>query len=1028
MASRPGLARATLDSVWIQIQNNRVSTTDDRISFVPPASLSTIFTPSAIAACVAELSCAAEDRLGLANAIRRGGIPTFAVLVWISKPDLVVLFRRKQCLDRLPLDDKTAEDAAGEYAPTFLERQWEFLPYHFQPGQDVEIKPKVILPFIRDLGPLTPGSFGNIQLLEIHPSLQDFVQRAGEQVIVVRKTLRPDAYISPESQLTAFINEKRCLRLINHPPHPNIVPLLTAYTHSNNYYLLFPRLDMDLRSFLSRPEPFGEFSQRFTFFSALHGLAAALERAHVIRVSDDGQDFDGFGYHHDLRPANVLVSRETFLLADFGMGKAREGQDLSTTRFKAWTSDYIAPESMDENSNPLDIGRPADVWAFGCLVCEVMVYAYLGVERLSAFRVERNVLRSPLSFQTDPMFYDGGGNLKMVVKEWVDLIATTERRPSLGEALRDLVRSILTPLDTRPKIARVRLSLAHLSLKAHFFAVLESFDKVIDLDGGVLRPGSSMKLWFERERLHAFGSVLCLLSSAADEASTNFAGCFGSECVNTLLELFRMFPQEPKSRVESETPQSQPPDGLQQLQRSQSCETLTVAATDAPNERIQLDADARLLTQKLWDLLPEVASRRAERAWIKLMLDKTDSVGDLDRIESTLASQRPISYQQGAALAMMKKIRLEIQNTTSSREEPTNVEIPDDRIPIPDAKPTYRHEMGIDKDEKPVLIESIFYDESWENIPPKERTLVMSYKAMGLNPRPQLPGLCLLECLGFFETGRDSGRKGFSFVYQVPGSTTSLDATAAPGTSQCGLMTLNRLLVASAKQPRENQHTSQPSLEDKFQLASALATFLASFHSTGWLHENLHSNNIVFFGTPPGLDEKGISAPTSSLLRAPFVVGLNRSRPGGDAWHTQGLTGHDRAFGDYRHPAYEATGHFRATYDYYTLGTVLLEIGLWSRLTSIAGRDENRRLTPKQLQEQLLARYVPRLGPRMGKTYRDVVEVLLSDRLDPEPDQEMPNAAREGQAYSAFLELVVEPLERLASGMVMASLATVTIV
>jgi hypothetical protein len=52
----------------------------------------------------------------------------------------------------------------------------------------------------------------------------------------------------------------------------------------------------------------------------------------------------------------------------------------------------------------------------------------------------------------------------------------------------------------------------------------------------------------------------------------------------------------------------------------------------------------------------------------------------------------------------------------------------------------------------------------------------------------------------------------------------------------------------------------------------------------------------------------------------------------------------------------------------------------------------------------------------MGKKYQGVVTVLLSDQLDPEPERESTDADTEERAFSSFLELVVEPLERLASG------------
>jgi hypothetical protein len=207
---------------------------------------------------------------------------------------------------------------------------------------------------------------------------------------------------------------------------------------------------------------------------------------------------------------------------------------------------------------------------------------------------------------------------------------------------------------------------------------------------------------------------------------------------------------------------------------------------------------------------------------------------------------------------------------------------------------------------------------------------------------------------------------------------------------------------------------TQPLLGDRFRLANMLASFLFEFHSTGWLHENFHSNNIAFFRVSPSLEESGISPITSSVLHDPFIVGLNKSRPGTEVWHTQGPS-EETDFLDYRHPAYQHTGHFRVGYDYYSLGIMLLEIGLWMPLAAIADRREYRTLSPSELRDTLVNRYVPRLGCKMGKTYQDVVYVLLSDGLDPDPEREVVDRAGENRAFMTFLDEVVEPLERLAS-------------
>lgn len=1001
--------QSTLTSLRIQIQNNRIPTIDGH-GFVPPASLSTIFTHTALVAAVAELSCDAEDCLGLADAIQQEGLPAFATLVCMSLPDLVVAFRRKRYLNRLPLEPETAKHLVGDLAPTFLRLQWEFIPYHFQRDQDVEIGHE-ILPFVRDLGPLASGGFGDIRVLELHPSLQNFAPHDSERVVVVRKTIREDPDITDEVRLESFRKEKRSLRLINHPPHSNIVPLLTAYVHGRDYCLLFPRLDMDLKEFLSREEPYGHFEHLSTYILALHGLASALERTHGISIRSDGAEFEGFGYHHDLRPVNVLVSQDTFVLADFGMGRVREREELSTTRFKALAGDYVAPECTNENFAHLDIGRAVDVWAFGCLVCEVLIYASFGVGGLRTFRAARMVSR-PLVEITDSLFYDVRGGIKTVVKEWISLLATTPTHPSLGESIRDLVLSILSPVQTRPKIPRVRLGLAHLTLRTYYFAVIDALSDFIQTNDGVPGPGSLMKLWFERERLQAFGSVLSLSTPTIEDAAYNFAGRNLDACVHSLRQLIDTISRkEDKSTDEDETGLSDHPDEHRHPHTAHP-----FPADESIDRHSSLVSEVERLTQDLWDLLallPDATVRKAERIWVHSMLKSTNSCDELGNMEASLNARKLVSYQCGAALAMMKKIRLEMLQSPSIREQIGDIEMFSGVIPAVDAKPTYGHQMGTYQGNHRVLIESIFYDASWEKVPSEERTTIMALKAKGFNAGPRPESLRLLNCLGFFETGRDSGRKGFSFVYEVPNGLVS----------KTGFTTLYRLLLSSARssksQPKAREQSDQPILEDKFLLASVLAGFLAEFHSTGWLHENFHPNNVVYFHESPGVegDEDGASSPgIGHNLSAPFIVGLNKSRPGGEAWHTQGPTDEDRKFGDYRHPAYQNTGRFRVGYDYYSLGIVLLEIGLWTPLAAIAGRSENRTLPPKGLRDVLVSHYVPRLGSKMGRKYQAVVTVLLSDQLDSEPEHESTDADTEDRAFSSFLELVVEPLERLASG------------
>ena len=524
------------------------------------------------------------------------------------------------------------------------------------------------------------------------------------------------------------------------------MPLLTAYTHGRELSLLFPQLDMDLKAFLSREETYGRFRWRFTYFSALHGLASALTRAHEVRVYGDGADFEGIGYHHDLRPANVLVSSETFLLADFGMGSVREHADGSTTRFKAVKGVYAAPECMDENFVRLDVGRAIDVWAFGCLASEIMTYAYLGVGGLDRFRASRKVVKP--SGHKDSFFFAIGGGVKTEVRDWLDFLVSKEHRPELGLPLRDILLSIFTPASSRPNISCICTSLAHLSLKAHFFAVLEALAEALDDNDTVLSGVSPMKLWFERERLRAFGSVLHLQSPTTNDAMTKFAAQHEEACTKTFLDLFNRVHQEAQGNADKSdttTPWEQTTMNIVDL--SPKAILYPPAAYDAVYDRITLEADVQRLVQKLWNLLSEANSRKAERIWVHSMLDATDSIEELGKMESNLGSQRLIAYQQGAALAMMKRIRLEILRNSGGEEGLNGLEIPESDTPKLDLQPTYGHQMGVYRKSSRVLVESLFYDSSWEKIPPIERTEVMALKATSFNAKPRRPGLRLLDCL-----------------------------------------------------------------------------------------------------------------------------------------------------------------------------------------------------------------------------------------------------------------------------------------
>ncbi|KAF2810678.1 uncharacterized protein BDZ99DRAFT_462031, partial [Mytilinidion resinicola] len=170
-------------------------------------------------------------------------------------------------------------------------------------------------------------------------------------------------------------------------------------------------------------------------------------------------------------------------------------------------------------------------------------------------------------------------------------------------------------------------------------------------------------------------------------------------------------------------------------------------------------------------------------------------------------------------------------------------------------------------------------------------------------------------------------------------------------------MTLNEVIRDTAG------NLERITLNHRFALASALATTLLDFHKASLVHKSISSHNIIFFSRHgPCIDD-------------PYLIGFNYSRPNQPKAFTTGpppsLTARK-----YYHPSYTSEAsrrgeRFRLDYDYYGLGLVLVEIGLWDRLENFKGN------SPTELKNRLLKTQVPLLGHTVGQSYRKAVEACL---------------------------------------------------
>ena len=326
---------------------------------------------------------------------------------------------------------------------------------------------------------------------------------------MVRKRLK--MIKSQEATEKAFRREMECLETLRLLRHDNIIQLLGSYTHKGEHNLLFPLLPQDLTSFLQLDERFGKFRENLTFYNALSGFASAIETVHnlVVEASDRQNSLTRIGYHHDIRPKNILVTSSTFVLADFGLARFKPVNEDSKTRWKTGVGDYIAPECMDENFDRKKVGRSIDIWSLGCLVAEIATYMEGGPSHVKKFREEREQ-SDPKKMWTNNYFFEKD-TLKLSVSRWLTILSANPK----DWGIRCLVEAARVMLqvnhEDRPKIARISCILSYISIKALFWLTGDTFQKTITtskLSSRETPPYSRLNLWFEAERFRAWGIVV----------------------------------------------------------------------------------------------------------------------------------------------------------------------------------------------------------------------------------------------------------------------------------------------------------------------------------------------------------------------------------------------------------------------------------------------------------------------------------------------------------------------------------------
>lgn len=222
-------------------------------------------------------------------------------------------------------------------------------------------------------------------------------------------------------------------------------------------------------------------------------------------------------------------------------------------------------------------------------------------------------------------------------------------------------------------------------------------------------------------------------------------------------------------------------------------------------------------------------------------------------------------------------------------------------------------------------------------------------------------------------------------------------------------------------------------LNHRFRLAKHLATSIVYMHSGQFVHKNIKPENILMMTSANGQIEEQFPY----VLGWPFLVGFDRCRPASVLSGRYGEGKMEECL--YQHPTrwgVVAEEAFTMLHDIYSLGVVLLEIGLWQSLVEwnedtkgyvfapfltdivvgsmnkdgITSRADHRSKMVKERLVQIAKIWLP---PSMGDTYTAVViaclEVLEGGMVKLN-DFDKPNDEMVGTAY---IKYVVSKLENL---------------
>jgi hypothetical protein len=834
----------------------------------------------------------------------------------------------------------------------------------------------------------------------------------------------------------AFANEMRILQLLSGLQHSNIVPLLASYTTEQldeqrkftyTHNMLFPWADGGSLSGLLWNEnmPVIElFSSIDKLTILLHGLSSAIESLHDY-ISPHQDNLQLIGCHMDLKPANILIHQGKLLLADFGL--SRLSPDKSRTRFQNGQGDYLAPECEIINGGTIhegQIGRGSDIWALGCIILDILIRRDGGPRALQDFRKSRKQQVIP-GLTASP--YHAFNDTKPLPAVTEALKSLRSRCCNIGAPLVDLVDDLLQlKIDDRLKASRVTKILFLLSQRM----VLEQMDGSLQKLQGRL---NSVHWEMERQRLQLWRQSANL--TVIDRIKRKQDGSSESWLVNDPHKFDAIKDALQKMKSEFHTMVQHPVlvseeyklDGAlfrirrlndylwtllerPELTRLTSALESHMVGYQSPE---QPSLDTHLLVAQ-----PPIYNRLSAIYILRHMLKRIDDNANrvLSRrmftknvIRTTEKGPHKFGKREGGEDVLVEYVKYDINYYHKGDKEANEIFDRVEKLANLLASEIlatsfrslscieYFHDVGLFSFG---LVFRFPKAASHPNTPWTLKTLIKDYPR-----RPVLGDLFELSrkivnsvlSLHKMENWLHKNISAHNILFFLPLERSKLNRDF---TSQ----------ATKALQSPERSPSPAPSSTPVKTRSSFLYRFNNGFKSrsqptlASQPSHSSSSSSIHFHPGPLPTTDRRTPSPSpirpqmahprplpASALSDPFLVGFNYSREDSSSALTSGGT---RNVGQalYYHPSYAQhleLRRFRAEYDYFSVGLVLLEIGLWETLEEM--HDDQGRVVEVAGQKRtgkLIEEFIPRLGSTMGGIYRDAVAACLDGSLGSEVEKE----------------------------------------